>query len=526
MDFHDTMELVSTTWQDVSVHFRKLPGSAILVRYIQNSYQNDPVRSIVELLLFLFAVRYLLAPRYSTKHKATELTESVRSPSPPPPHSPTQLNLTDPPSQEIDELVDDWTPEPLVAPPTAVETFEEEHRPIIAGPTGPKVKLINSSRTLTNLASYNYFNLVSSELIKERAITILRSYGVGACGPPNFYGTQDVHIATELEIARFLGLPACIVYAQSFSTISSVIPAFAKRGDIIVADRACNFAIQKGLQISRSTIKWYAHNDMADLERVLKEVAKDQARKPLTRRFIVTEGLFEATGDMPDLPTIIELKNKHKFRLILDETHSFGLLGRTGRGLSEHQNVDPSNIEMLIGSLAHSLTAGGGFCCGTLEVVEHQRISSSSYVFSAALPAMLSVTAAEAIKIIEGNPDMLVFLRELTKIARAQLERSEYIHITSAPENPRILWGIKEEVLEEKGIEDVERLLADVVEECVQGGVLISRCKRVKDGSEGWQYGDGLCMMCVSVGHTKKDVEAAAGVVRKAVGKVLSRVKK
>lgn len=146
-------------------------------------------------------------------------------------------------------MVEEWSPEPLVAPPTELEIFEEERRPIVAGPTGPRVKL-TSGKTVTNLASTNYYNLIANELIKERAVQILRSYGVGACGPPNFYGTQDVHMDTEKEIARFLGVEACIVYAQAFSTISSIIPAFSKRGDIIIADRAVNFAIQKGLQVN------------------------------------------------------------------------------------------------------------------------------------------------------------------------------------------------------------------------------------------------------------------------------------
>ena len=112
---------------------------------------------------------------------------------------------------------------------------------------------------------------------------------------------------TEADIASFLGTAACIVYAQSLSTISSVIPAFSKRGDIIVADKECNYAIKKGIQISRSTVRWFEHNDMEDLERVLQKVTKEQRRKPLTRRFIVTEGLFENVGDMTDLPKIVWL---------------------------------------------------------------------------------------------------------------------------------------------------------------------------------------------------------------------------
>jgi serine palmitoyltransferase len=436
-------------------------------------------------------------------------------------------------AQEIDELVDEWTPEPLVAPPTELEALEEERRPIIAGPSGPKVKLTNG-KSVSNLASHNYYNLISNELIKERAVQVLRNYGVGACGPPNFYGTQDVHMDTESEIARFLGVEACIVYAQSFSTISSIIPAFSKRGDIIIADRAVNFSTQKGLQISRSTVRWFDHNNMDDLENVLVQVQHEQKRKPLTRRFIITEGLFENTGDMPDLPKIIELKNRFKYRLILDETHSFGVLGRTGRGLTEHQNVDASNVEMLIGSLSHALCAGGGFCAGTREVVEHQRISSSAYVFSAALPAMLSVTANESLRLIESSPDLIVDLREKTRVFRQQLERSEYITISSTPENPRCLFCLKREVVGQRSLEDEERLLADIVEECMSNNVMITRLKKVKDSSVtdfpaarrfGWG-GKPTLMASVTVGHSKKDVETGGSVIRKAVGKVLGRNRK
>lgn len=174
----------------------------------------------------------------------------------------------------------------------------------VARPTGPKSKLSNG-RTVTNLATYNFYNFVGNETLKEKAVHTLRTYGVGPCGPPGFYGTQDVHQKLEADVAGHLGVPACIVYAQAFSTISSVIPSFSKRGDIIVADKAVNFAIRKGIQISRSTVRWYEHNDMADLERVLAKVTKDQAGKPLTRRFIITEGLFENIGDVTNLPKLV-----------------------------------------------------------------------------------------------------------------------------------------------------------------------------------------------------------------------------
>lgn len=124
---------------------------------------------------------------------------------------------------------------------------------------------------------------------------------------PLFMLHVDVHQELEVEIADFLGTEASILYSQGFSTISSVIPAFSKRGDIIVADRGVTFAIQKGLQISRSTIKWFDHNDLKSLEDVLISIEKETKRRraPLTRRFIVTEGIFERDGAMVDLPKLV-----------------------------------------------------------------------------------------------------------------------------------------------------------------------------------------------------------------------------
>ena len=116
-----------------------------------------------------------------------------------------------------------------------------------------------------------------------------------------------MHIQLEKDIADFLGTEASIIYSQAFATISSVIPAFCKRGDVIVADRGVNFAIQKGLQISRCTIRWYDHNDMESLEHVLESVEKERQKRksPLTRRFIVTEGIFDHDGAMSDLPKLV-----------------------------------------------------------------------------------------------------------------------------------------------------------------------------------------------------------------------------
>ncbi|KAK5135029.1 hypothetical protein LTR08_005689 [Meristemomyces frigidus] len=489
--------------------FQKVPGSAIIVRYIRSSYQDDPIRSAVELFLFIFAVRYLLAPAYSTKKvKNVPLTED-----------------------EIDELVDDWTPEALAGEETEFERAENDTRPVIVGPAGPKAKLAGSGRTVMNLASYNHYNFSNNPDLTAKAINAVRTYGVGPCSPPGFYGTQDVHMKSEADIASHLGMPACIIYAQSFSTISSVIPAFCKRGDVIVADKAVNFPIRKGLQISRSTVRWYEHNDMEDLERVLKRVVKEGQGKPLTRRFIVSEGLFETVGDMADLPGIVALKLKYKFRIIMDETWSYGVLGRQGRGITEQQNVDPTQVDMIIGGLAGALASGGGFCAATDEIVEHQRLSASAYTYSAALPALLATTASETVALLQEQPALIQTLRDNIRTIRAQLDpRSEWIRITSSPENPVQILALKAQHITDRQltIKDQEGILQDVADEALANGVMITRLKAMpkalgvseKDSLKEWFAQPGL-KVCVTIGLTKKEMERAGVVVRHAVTTVM-----
>ena len=448
---------------NASAAFQRIPGSSIFIRYIQSSYQDDPVRSAVELFLVIFAVRYLLAPSYSTnKAKHVPLTED-----------------------EIDDLVEDWTPEPLANEESELERIENDRRPVIAGPAGPKTKLING-KTVTNLASYNHYNFSMNQDLVNKAVSTVRTYGVGPCSPPGFYGTQDVHMKSEADIAAHLGVPACIIYAQSFSTISSVIPAFSKRGDIIVADKAVNYPIRKGLQISRSQVRWYEHNDMADLERVLQRVVKEGQGKPLTRRFIVTEGLFENVGDVVDLPKLIELKLKYKFRVILDETWSYGILGRSGRGVTEQQNVDPENVDLLVGGLAGALASGGGFCAGSTEVVEHQRLSAASYTFSAALPALLATTASETVTLLQEQPAIIEGLRENIRTMRAQLDpRSEWARCTSDVEAPVMLLVLKSEHVQARNLSilDQEMLLQDCVDEVSSKFIISNQATKITDTS-------------------------------------------
>ncbi|KAG5440264.1 hypothetical protein PCANB_001834 [Pneumocystis canis] len=493
---------------------RKIPGYPVVSRYIKSSYQNDPIRSIIELLLIFFIIRYIFSTKYSPeKNNYVKLSEN-----------------------EIDDLVDEWIPENLVSDLTDAEKIEIEKIPVIIGSADPKARLISfPTRTIINLSSYNFLNFISSELLQKKAIEALKKYGVGACGPPGFYGTQDVQIVLEKILANFLGTESAILYSQTYSTISSVIPAFSKRGDILVVDRGVNFAIQKGIQISRSTIRWFDHNDISSLENVLEDIRIDQmvSRRPLARRFIIIEGLSETFGDICNLTKIIELKKKYKYRLILDESWSFGTLGRSGRGVTEYYGCDPQDVDILVGSLSTSLCSGGGFCAGTSEIVEHQvcfallLITGASYAFSAALPAPLVVIASQAILMLQqpSSVDYFIALRKNSNIFRSIIEMSEFIDINSHKDSPIIIFRIKRKFSDKYGwsFDELEKILQEIVDESLNNGILITRVKKI-NSQEIWKF-DPSIRVCINIGLSKKEIEKSAIIVKSAISKVLKSKK-
>jgi len=170
--------------------------------------------------------------------------------------------------KEQEELIADWQPEPLV--PTNFDRNHPTLNPlVIEGKVGKHV-YIKGNRCL-NLATHNYLGFVESQEISNSAVECINKYGVGSCGPRGFYGTVDVHLDLENRIANFMGLEEAAIYAYGFSTIASAIPAYAKRGDVIFVDEGVNFSVHQGIVASRSDIRYFKHNDMEDLERLLKE---------------------------------------------------------------------------------------------------------------------------------------------------------------------------------------------------------------------------------------------------------------
>ncbi|KAK7508401.1 hypothetical protein BaRGS_00000640, partial [Batillaria attramentaria] len=366
------------------------PATWSVDNLIQDLLQVPTYHLVLEVLLFLLIAKLFFYKNY--KPKKIKLTE-----------------------EEKEELIAEWTPEPLTPDvPDDHPVLQAMDKYCINGAAGKTVNI--NGKDCINMATLNFLGFIGNKEIEEKAVQALMKYGVGPCGPRGFFGTMDVHLNLEEQLARFMQTEEAILYSYGFVTIASVIPAYSKRGDIIFADEGVGFACQKGCVASRSTVKWFRHNDMEHLESLLKKQKEEDRKKPkkakVTRKFLLVEGIYAKYGDTCPLPELVELKWKYKLRIILEESLSFGVLGASGRGITEHFDIPVDNIELIAASLENSMASMGGFCCGKKFVIDHQRLAGWGYCFSNSQPPMVAVAATEALNLMQKNPGLLVKLRD------------------------------------------------------------------------------------------------------------------
>lgn len=254
------------------------------------------------------------------------------------------------PSQElVDRKLAEWRPESLIPePPAEHPSLSPRH---VTSRVGKRITI--DGKDCLNLGTHNYLSLSESAKIEESAVAAVRKYGVGSCGPRGFYGTVDVHLELEERLARFTNTEEAVVYSYGFSAVASSIAAYCKRNDIIFVDERVNFAIQKGLDASRSNIRYFKHNDVRDLHDLLTKQAKMDKLNPKkaakTKRFLIVEGIYANTGNICPLPELLDLCKKYKLRIFIDESISLGTIGTHGRGITEYFNIPISEIDMIIG---------------------------------------------------------------------------------------------------------------------------------------------------------------------------------
>ncbi|KKA27892.1 hypothetical protein TD95_004272 [Thielaviopsis punctulata] len=264
-----------------------------------------------------------------------------------------------------------------------------------------------SATETLNMSSYNYLGFAQSEGPCADAVEkCVNEYGVSCSSPRADAGTSDLANEVEEEIAHFVGKPAAMVFSMGFVTNSSSFPALVSKGCLIISDELNHSSIRIGARFSGAVIRAFKHNDMNDLERMLRDaIAQGQPRthRPWKKILVAVEGLYSMEGTMCDLPGLLELKSRYKFYLFIDEAHSIGALGPRGRGVCDYFGIDPSNIDILMGTLTKSFGANGGYVAAEKDVIAQLKSTNAATQLGEAPTPPVLMQILASLKMITGE---------------------------------------------------------------------------------------------------------------------------
>ena len=222
-------------------------------------------------------------------------------------------------------------------------------------------------------------------------------FGTGTNGVRTLAGTLTIHTELEETIAEFKHAEAAITYSSGYATNLAVISSLMGRGDYILSDKLNHASIVDGCLMSGAEFRRFRHNDMADLEHRLQQVPEG------VTKMVIADAVFSMDGDVIDLPKVVALCKKYGAWLMMDEAHSLGVLGKTGRGIEEHFNLWDS-VDIKMGTLSKTIPSVGGYVAGKKELIQYLRHASRPYIFSAALPPAQTAAAMESFKVILDEP--------------------------------------------------------------------------------------------------------------------------
>jgi 8-amino-7-oxononanoate synthase len=284
---------------------------------------------------------------------------------------------------------------------------------MIASGQDPVVTM-NGSRVIM-LGSNNYLGLTNHPEIKKAASEALEAYGSGTAGSRFLNGTLDIHVELEERLAEFMNREAALTFSTGFQVNLGVISSLIDRRDVVILDNLDHACILDGARLSFGRVLKYQHNDMASLGERLRSVERDHGS------MIVVDGVFSMEGDVADLPAIVELKNRHGARLMVDDAHGIGVMGDHGRGTAEHFGLE-GEVDLVMGTFSKSLAAVGGFVVGDLQVIEWVKHHARSLMFSAAPPPASVATVIKALEIMAREPERRERLWEHTRYMKREFE--------------------------------------------------------------------------------------------------------
>lgn len=290
------------------------------------------------------------------------------------------------------------------------------NRPII-GTAGGRIKVIdrNNSNKKTgiihsdviNLSSYNYLGFAETGTsIEKEVLNTVNNIGISTCSSTMYGGKTYLHDKLEKEVAKFLSVEEAMVFGMGWGTNSTAIPALIGKGSLIISDSINHNSIVVGARASGAKIQTFPHNNIKILEKRIRNAiinGQPKTHRPWKKILIIVEGIYSMEGETCKLSEIVELKKKYKCYLYVDEAHSIGALGKNGRGITEYCNVNPKDIDILMGTFTKSFGAIGGYIAGSSKLISCIKKICASHIYSSGLSPPCVTQVLSAINIINSK---------------------------------------------------------------------------------------------------------------------------
>jgi 8-amino-7-oxononanoate synthase len=261
-------------------------------------------------------------------------------------------------------------------------------------------------KELINFSCYDYLGLNGHPEVVEAAKAAIDRYGISCSASRIVAGERITHKELESALAEHYGVDDAVVFVSGYGTNVSVIASLAGAKDLVICDQVVHNSAVVGAVLSGASRRSFAHNDLDNLEQIL-----SANRSKFERCLIVVEGLYSMDGDYPDLPRLIELKNRYQAWLMVDEAHSLGVLGAKGYGSFEHFNVDPKQVDVWMGTMSKTLAGCGGYIAGSAALVEYLKCLSGGFVYSVGMPPVIAASVHKALEIMHREPQRVAKLQ-------------------------------------------------------------------------------------------------------------------
>ena len=265
--------------------------------------------------------------------------------------------------------------------------------------TKQDTEVVMEGKKVIMLGSNNYLGLTSNQRCIDAGSEALDKYGTGCSGSRFLNGTLRLHLDLEKELAEFVGKEMALTISTGFQTNLGIISCIASKGDFIFSDNENHASIVDGCRLSFAKTLKFRHSDMADLERLLRRTPAKSGK------LIITDGVFSMSGEICNLPAIVELAQKYDARILVDDAHAFGMIGNGGKGTASHFGLD-DKVDIIMSTFSKSLASLGGFIAASERVINYVKHMSRPFIFSASVPPANAAVAREALHILQENPDL------------------------------------------------------------------------------------------------------------------------